>query len=156
MVGGSTVFGDGVRNHATIPTHLQNFYLNTQFDGIKEIEIINAGIAGATSKHESLLIKNKLSKMSPDMVIVYDGWNDWDAKFPIEKTIQNWEAFCKLGENKGFDTAVVVQPLTITGNRVLTQQETVNSFLVLTYLQKSQQYVDAFEELDNVLSLIHI
>ena len=68
----------------------------------------------------------------------------------VEKTIQNWESFCKLGKTEGFDTIIVVQPLTITGNRVLTEQETANSFLVLTYLQKSQQYVDAFEELDKV------
>jgi len=40
--------------------------------------------------------------------------------------------------------------LPITGLRVLTEQEIGYSFLNLKYLQKSQQYVDALEELDNV------
>ena len=115
----------------------------------KKIEVINAGIFGATSEQEYKMIKNKISLLDPDLVIVYDGWNDWE-KLPVEKTIQNWESFCKLGKNEGFDTVVVVQPLTITGNRVLTEQETTNIFEIFTYLEKSQQYVDAFEELDNM------
>ena len=71
---------------------------------------------------------------------MYDGWNDKDT--PIEKTIQNWKSVCELGNDIGFDTIIIVQPLPITGHRVTTEQELVNSFSNLTYLQKSQQYVD--------------
>ena len=127
LVGGSTVFGDGVRNHATIPTHLQNFYLNTQFDGIKEIEIINAGIAGATSKHESLLIKNKLSKMSPDMIVVYDGWNDSKiGNFEIDKSWSDrWLDICNTyGEE--FDIIITLQPVLSNAKKIMTDQEYIN------------------------------
>ena len=146
-VGGSTTNGAAANDDKTWPAHLQQI-IDEKTTGEK-IEVINAGIAGATSEQEYNMIKNKITLLDPDLVIVYDGWNDW-GKLSVEKTIQNWESFCKLGKNEGFDTVIVVQPLTITGNRVLTEQETTNSFLVLTYLQKSQQYVDAFKELDNM------
>ena len=42
------------------------------------IEVINAGISGATSEQEYNMIKNKISLLDPDLVIVYDGWNDWE------------------------------------------------------------------------------
>jgi len=112
LVGGSTVFGDGVENHDTISSHLQNFYSGTQFDNIKEIEIINAGINGATSKHESLLIKNKLSKMSPDMVIVYDGWNDSKiGNFESDMSWRNiWIDICNSYKEK-FEIIITLQPV---------------------------------------------
>ena len=149
-VGGSTTRGAAANDDNTWPAHLQQI-MNEKITS-KNVEVINAGISGATSEQEYNMIKNKISLLDPDLVVVYDGWNDWE-KLPVEKTIQNWESFCKLGENEGFDTVIVVQPLTITGNRVLTQQETANSFLVLTYLQKSQQYVDAFKELDKTCTI---
>ena len=55
-----------------------------------------------------------------------------------------------MGNDLGFDTIIIVQPKPIIGQRVLTDQEITNSFKNFPYLQKSQQYVDAFEELDKV------
>ena len=81
---------------------------------------------------------------------MYDGWNELRSQFPAQTTVQNWESVCKLGKNEGFDSIVIVQPLPITGHRVLTEQEITNSFSNFSYQQSSQQYVDAFEELDNV------
>jgi uncharacterized protein YjbI with pentapeptide repeats/lysophospholipase L1-like esterase len=146
-VGGSTTNGSGSDDDETWPAHLQKI-ANEKITG-KKIEVINAGMSGATSEQEHNMIKNKISLLDPDLVIVYDGWNDWD-KLSVENTIQNWESVCKLGKNKGFDTIIAVQPLAITGNRVPTEQESATSLSVLPYLQKSQQYVDAFEKLDNV------
>ena len=37
---------------------------------------INAGSSGAYSKTETLYVKDKLLDFDPDLIIVYDGWND--------------------------------------------------------------------------------
>jgi len=147
-VGGSTTNGAAADDDKTWPAQLQKI-ANEKTTG-KKIEVINAGIPGADSIKEYNMIKDKIPSLDPDLVIVYDGWNDFQHSNQIKKTIQNWESICKLGNNEGFDTIIVVQPLVITGHRVPTDQEATYGFSILTYLEKSQQYVDAFEELDNV------
>ncbi|MHA7733146.1 SGNH/GDSL hydrolase family protein [Nitrosopumilus sp. S6] len=75
LVGGSTTFGIGsTMDDTTIPGYLENI-LDSEFSN-KKIEVINAGIPGAHSKFESYLIQNHLLDFQPDMIIVYDGWND--------------------------------------------------------------------------------
>ena len=149
IVGGSTTFGTGVEDDETWPVYLQQI-INEKITG-KDVEVINFGVGGGTSKSESDLIKNKITSLDPDLIIMYDGWNDL-RKMSVGKTIQNWKSVCKLGKNEGFDTVIIVQPITTTGHRVLTEQEITNSFLpshqTASYRQNSQQYVDAFEELD--------
>jgi len=137
MVGGSTVFGDGVENHNTIPSLLQNFYLNDKFDNIKQIEVINAGINGGISKHEADLIKNKISKMSPDLIVIYDGWNDskigsygqyiedWDAEVNDVAWKNRWIDVCNL-YNKEFDIIIALQPLLTHKMFLKTDQEFTN------------------------------
>ena len=70
-------------------------------------ELVAANVSGS----EYNLIKNKLSSFDPDLIIMYDGWNDHSTT-PAKKTIQNWESVCKLGKIEGFDTIITVQPLT--------------------------------------------
>ena len=147
-VGGSTTFGVGADDDETWPAHLQQIVNEKITD--KEIEVINFGRSESTTEFEYELIKNKISSLDPDLIIMYDGWNELRSQFPAEKTIRNWESVCKLGKNKGFDSIIIVQPLPLTGHRVLTAQEITNSFSNFPYLQSSQQYVDAFEELDTV------
>ena len=129
VVGGSTVFGDGVENYNTIPSYLQDFYSNDQFDNIKAIEVINAGVNGATSKHESLLIKNKLSKMSPDMVIVYDGWNDSKiGNYDGDASWANrWIDICD-SYSEEFDIIITLQPVLSKTKTILTDQEFTNYY----------------------------
>jgi len=84
VLGGSTMFGQlSTSDNTTIPSYLQQ-----EFDNLKinyKIEVINAGIGGATSFHESELIKEKLIHYKPDLIIAYDGWND--LNYPV--TISN-------------------------------------------------------------------
>jgi len=145
-LGGSTTFGVGAADNETWPVYLQKI-MNEKITG-KNIEVINFGLSGATTESYHELIKNKIGSLDPDLIIMYDGWNDRDT--PIEKTIQNWESACKLAKTEGFDAIIIVQPLPITGQRVTTEQEIEKSLSNLPYLQKSQQYVDSFEELDKV------
>jgi uncharacterized protein YjbI with pentapeptide repeats len=146
-VGGSTTYSDMVQDSETWPVHLQKI-INEKITG-KKIEVINAGINAHRAESEYGAIKNKLSSFDPDLIIMYDGWNDAVFEDNVKKTIQNWESVCKLGKNEGFDTLIIIQPLTTSGHRVLTEQEIISGF-DFTYLQTSQQYVDAFEELDKV------
>jgi len=145
-LGGSTTFGVGAVDNETWPAHLQKI-MNKKITE-KNIEVINFGLSGATTESYYELIKNKIISLDPDLIIMYDGWNDRDS--PIEKTMQNWESACELAKTEGFDAIVVIQPLPITGQRVTTEQEIAKSFSNLPYLEKSQQYIDAFEELDKV------
>jgi len=155
-VGGSTTFGGEAVDDETWPGHLQQI-INEKITG-KKIEVINAGIGGATTELEYDLIKDKLLFFDPDLIIMYDGWNDSDVTpAPVDSTIRNWESVCKLGKDEGFDTIIIVQPMSMPGLRVLTEQEIRNSFVISAwsphaslYFQKSQQYVDAFNELDKV------
>ena len=149
-VGGSTTFGVGTNGDETWPANLQKI-INKEITE-KKIEVINFGAYGAKSESEYILIKNKIISLNPDLIIMYDGWNDFQG-IPVEKTIRSWESVCKLGENERFDVIIIVQPLADTYHRVLTEQEitsTVSLFPNSTYLQESEQYVAAFEMLDEV------
>lgn len=70
VLGGSTVFGSGVTDEQTLPA-----YLESLFDLEYEVEVINAGINGATSFGEKYVALN-LQMLEPDLVVIYDGNND--------------------------------------------------------------------------------
>ena len=74
IVGGSTVLSSTSTNDSTTLTG----FLQKNFDdaGYENVEIINAGHGAAFSYSEFNLIKDKISKLNPDIVIVYNGWND--------------------------------------------------------------------------------
>lgn len=75
MVGGSTTFGAGATSDDnTIPVLLQQKLEKS--NPMKNIEVINAGIPFADSFRETYLIKNKILQFQPDIIIIYDGWND--------------------------------------------------------------------------------
>jgi len=75
MVGGSTIFGSGSTNDATtIPGFLQQKFNTSELD--YDIEVINAGYPGAYSKTEVLLVEDIILDLDPNLIIVYDGWND--------------------------------------------------------------------------------
>jgi len=74
LLGGSTLFGSGATSDEyTIPGTLQTIFLQNNFDSV---EVINGGIGGASSIRELYYLKNYLLKFQPDMIIMYDGWND--------------------------------------------------------------------------------
>jgi len=93
MVGGSTMFGTGATSDAaTIPGHLQEIFDEKDFRF--NIEVINSGIQGADSSTELKLIEQKLIKLSPDLVIIYDGWNDLRANHSPTDVKTNWDTIC--------------------------------------------------------------
>ena len=82
VIGGSTTFGNGaISNDSTIPDLLQKKIFN-EFPN-KNIEVINAGIPSAYSYTETNLIKNKILSYNPNLLIIYDGWNDLERNYEV-------------------------------------------------------------------------
>jgi len=84
MIGGSTVFGSGMPNdNLTIP-----YQLNKKFgEKYDNVEVINAGISSITSFEELYYFKEKLIQLEPDLVIIYDGFNNIHYKITSEPKI---------------------------------------------------------------------
>jgi len=128
MIGGSTLFGWGVLDHQTIPYYFQTLFDNSDIN--YKVEVINFGIPGISSPGEVHTLKTKLLFFEPDLIIVYEGWNDAYDFFTLNKASSSpsqwkdrWIEICKLGKQNAFKTMILLQPLINTGNKILTQQE---------------------------------
>ncbi|NWK02160.1 pentapeptide repeat-containing protein [Marine Group I thaumarchaeote] len=120
-VGGSTTHGATlVNDDETWPAYLQQKF--NQIDLEVNVEVINVGIMAAITEQESKMIKDRLVDYEPNLIIMYDGWNDIQH-LTVNETIQNWQSVCELGSEEGFETIIILQPLVGTGNRVLTVYE---------------------------------
>ena len=154
MLGGSTMFGHGATSdQTTIPGYLQksfqNYYENFQ------IEVINAGIQGADSFAELDLVETKLSNYAPNMVIIYDGWNDLRAENSSESIRDNWNSICKLGKQNNFDVIIALQPIAGFGSKTLTEQELEYSKMGVNYnniplINSLEEYEKYTENLGNL------
>ena len=76
VIGGSSAFGIGTADGSTIPAHLERMYREANPFPQLRIEVINAGMVHAQSYTESLMVKNQILQLDPDLLIVYDGHND--------------------------------------------------------------------------------
>jgi len=132
LVGGSTINGWGVSFEDTIGNIMQEELNSLGFS--KQIQVINAGIGGASSKDETELVKNKISEFEPDMIIVYDGWNDslkslgvileYDSTSTPSNWVQRWDEVCQIFNQKDVDIIITLQPiLRSSENRILTDHE---------------------------------
>ena len=158
-LGGSSTFGVGVSDNET-----WSGYLQKKFDGIDlgvDVEIINAGISAANSGTERKLIEDRIVNFDPDLIIMYDGWNDagypinWNRPSPsLNESIQNWTAVCELGNEKGFDTIITIQPIIGSGDRVMTDHELVfltnKTFDMKDLERKLSNYPEYLPELNKV------
>ena len=107
MLGGSTMFGHGATSDkTTIPGYIQEFFEN-DFEEYN-IQVINSGIQGADSFDELNMIKTRLLDYSPDMMVIYDGWNDLRENNSADTIYNNWNSMCELGKENGVDVIVVL------------------------------------------------
>ena len=126
MVGGSTMFGAGATSdETTIPGILQKMFDIQHLD--QNVEVINAGFSGGNSNTELNLIEKKLLPYKPDLVIIYDGWNDLATDNAVLKIKNTWKNECELSEIHDFDVIISLQPIAGFGEKVLTEQEKINS-----------------------------
>ena len=135
-VGGSTTEGISKNDNETYPGFLQTLF---EINDIKNVEVINAGVSGAASFEERNLIENKLMKYNPDLIIIYDGWNDLrtylgeppgvnrerepePTKSNPELWMERWKEFC-IENSNDVKTIIVLQPLLGMSDRLLTDFE---------------------------------
>ena len=81
VLGGSTVRGLGSqRPSQNIVSMLRNAIQQRALTGPnnRRVELINAGVDGYNSAQEYLYFVSDLLRFRPDLLIVYDGWNDID------------------------------------------------------------------------------
>ena len=73
FLGGSTTFGIvTTSDDKSIPGQVERILKVKGFD----VKIINAGVGFATTLDEKYILKEKILQHKPDMIIMYDGWND--------------------------------------------------------------------------------
>ncbi len=98
LVGGSTAFGAG----ATSDDFTIAGFLQKKFDDVKltkKIQVVNAGISSATSFEETYYIKHTLAQLNPDLIVIYDGFNDAQYRVLSDPVIseggevKKWEGF---------------------------------------------------------------
>jgi len=155
ITGGSTTFGVGVFDNQTFPYYLQELYDQTNL-GYK-VEVINVGWPGWNSVHETEKIKTKMLEYEPDLIMVFDGWNDMaeqNRKNPEYSPMQwkeRWMEICELGKQHNFDTVIALQAMVGTGNKILSYQE--HQSFMLTVMKKIlpmyPTYVEQLDELKN-------
>ncbi len=124
MVGGSTMIGS-TSNDTTIPSILQRMFDSSELEF--EVEVINSGFSGGNTISELALIKSELVSYNPNLIIMYDGWNDLSADYPVIGTIDKWQRVCSIAYENKFDVIIALQPIAGFGNKILTQQEKINS-----------------------------
>ena len=135
MLGGSTMFGTGATSdQSTISGYVQQFFNEGDFEF--NIEVVNAGIQGADSKTELKLIEDRIVDLEPDLIIMYDGWNDLRANHEPKVLKENWKSVCELGNDKGFDTIIILQPIAGFSSKILTKQESEYSLTGEDYIKR--------------------
>ncbi len=126
-MGGSTTFSSGVLDNQTWP-----FYLQKSYDGVDlpfKVEVVNAGWSARNSLKETRMISEELMDFSPDLFLVYDGYNDiknydkGDLNLSPSLWKKRWADICDRGEMYSYNTIVTLQPFTGTGKKILTEQE---------------------------------
>lgn len=83
VMGGSTVMGMGALTpDINLPAYIErNIQAELTANGSQQrVEVINAGVGGYYSTTEFLYLAGELTRFSPDLVIVYDGWNDYQFR----------------------------------------------------------------------------
>ena len=122
MVGSSPMFGYGATSdETTIPGFMQKFLSKTDFGF--DIEVINSGVQAIRSDTELELVKRNLITFSPDLIIIYDGWNDLRSNISPNELKENWKDACEIGNENNFNTVISLQPIAGFGNKKLTEQE---------------------------------
>ena len=71
VVGGSSAFGTGLAS--------DDDTFEVQLGRLLNAEVLNGGVIGHQSGQELVLLLTELVELQPDLVIAYDGWNDYES-----------------------------------------------------------------------------
>ena len=162
VIGGSTTFGDGNADNKTWPYHLHEIF--DTLDLNYNVEIINAGFSSGWSGSEIKLIREKILDYNPDLLMVYDGWNDVRMQLGepqgrianpemANPTLwkERWIESCEFTNANNVKTIVALQPFLGTGSRILSNQEeaayVTHSYWVNNDIHEYTKYQNQLEEI---------
>lgn len=78
-LGGSTTYSQGVDDfEKSYPSLLEDYLRESGFEAV---EVINAGASGWTSHQNLINLQFRVLPLLPDLIIVYQGFNDIQARF---------------------------------------------------------------------------
>jgi hypothetical protein len=145
MLGGSTTFGwYALDDNSTIPHYLQK-KLNL---GQEKFEVINAGHLSAASAFETKFLKENLN-LEPDIVIVYDGYNEITTPFSIDtsESEMQLQIYLKYLDHIFYSPRLVDKILhEIESNILLQTQNKTNSFTLHYTDEDYVKTADRWEE----------
>jgi len=75
VVGGSTAWGAGVKQDQ-LYSRIAEQELKAQCVAPFTARVISAGVGAFVSAHERILIIDHIAKFEPDLIVMFDGWND--------------------------------------------------------------------------------
>lgn len=78
-IGGSTTYSTGVQNYVESYPFQLGEYLQQR--GFSHIEVINAGVPNYSSYHSLINLQFKVLPLQPDLIIIYQGYNDIHTRF---------------------------------------------------------------------------
>ena len=156
FVGGSTALGaESSSDNTTIPGYLEKFF--NEIDMENYVQVVNAGKSGFSSLTEKAMIFDKIQYLNPDIVIMYDGWNNIRADYSPEFSKSHWNDVCDLGKDNGYESIIMLQPTLTFGEKPLTKQEYSNYLIDYDHfgykmsLKKNMydEYANVIKELSN-------
>ena len=106
-LGGSTTYSSGVDNFEhSYPSLLEAYLRDKGFDAV---EVINAGASGYTSHQNLINLQFRVLPLRPDLIIVYQGFNDIQARFvyPTSKYLGD-----RSGSLRPFVSGIVMPDVT--------------------------------------------
>jgi len=94
VFGGSTIFSAEVPDSMTIPSQLQEIFLNNNVD----LDVLNLGIPGIRIENQLRILETIGDLGSEDIVVFYDGINDLNTIFRLG--LESNQLFIPLGVTK--------------------------------------------------------
>jgi len=126
VLGDSVIQGSGNSSpHTTIPHILQKMIVNNNNEST--VNVINAAGNAGYITYQAEMIKTTLPEYEPDLVILYTGWNELSRDYPVMGIIDFLRGVCNTDKQNNFDVMIILQPIAGFGNKVLTEQEKINS-----------------------------
>jgi len=126
VLGGSVMQGSGNSSpHTTTPHIFQKMIVNNNNEST--VNVINVAGSAGDGKYQLKIIKTTLLEYEPDLVILYTGWNDLSKDYPVMGIVEFFKSVCNTGKQNNFDIMIALQPIAGFGNKVLTEQEKINS-----------------------------
>lgn len=123
---------------ALLEKKLQNYGLN--------INVVNAGIGGSTAMDERYYLENYILKYQPDMIIMYDGWNEVQYKYRTNFTYEEFVNFSPNYNYHGENPSSISGPL-IKFYTFLTDIDYKTAVGVLNYINNFRiSWIDFFQD----------